>query len=330
MGIGTLLETSIDQMTNTYLTTASAAVSAMVAPVALVGVTIYIILIGYATMRGEAHDGLHTNLWKAAKIAIYAGVAVGAGVFQGNIIGALDGILTGLINALGGQNTIGATIDVQWDHFNDLLHKIDLQAAQATFIPNLTLTMASVIVVIAMLVFFGIALVIVFLAKVAFAMIAALGPAFIICGLFPATRRWLENWVSQALNFIILQVLAVSLIAMLSSFVGSFANNIVAAYGNDADLIGNVTELLLACIALGVIMLYLPTLANGLAGGASFGVPGLALGPRMGWNGSSVQSNTVVKRSGSVPSTRGRQSGRAAGPSPLYRRQTLSNIQRSR
>ena len=86
MGIATSLETGVDTLLNNYVTTKSAAVSAAIAPVALTGVTVYVILMGFAIMRGEAHDSLHTFLWRSFKIAFVAGVALSAGEFQNSVL----------------------------------------------------------------------------------------------------------------------------------------------------------------------------------------------------------------------------------------------------
>ena len=52
MGIATSLETGVDALLNSYVTTKSAAVSAAIAQVALTGVTVYVLL-----MRQAGHKG---------------------------------------------------------------------------------------------------------------------------------------------------------------------------------------------------------------------------------------------------------------------------------
>jgi type IV secretion system protein VirB6 len=80
-GIAQTLEAGVDTLLTGYVTAKSAAVSAAIAPVALTGVTIYVLLMGFAIMRGEAHDSLQTFLWRSAKIAFIAGLALSAGEF---------------------------------------------------------------------------------------------------------------------------------------------------------------------------------------------------------------------------------------------------------
>jgi type IV secretion system protein VirB6 len=75
MGIATEIETAIDGLLNTFVATKSAAICAALVPVAITGVTIYIMVLGFAVVRGEAHDSLHTILWKLFRISMIAGIA---------------------------------------------------------------------------------------------------------------------------------------------------------------------------------------------------------------------------------------------------------------
>ena len=79
MGVATYIETAIDQLLANFVTAKSAALCGALAPLALTGTTIYIIIMGYAVMRGEAHDALHTMLWKWFKVSMVAGVALAGG-----------------------------------------------------------------------------------------------------------------------------------------------------------------------------------------------------------------------------------------------------------
>jgi len=192
VGIATSLETGVDTLLNNYVTTKSAAVSAAIAPVALTGVTVYVILMGFAIMRGEAHDSLHTFLWRSFKIAFVAGVALSAGEFQNSVIGFVQGIQDGLTQALSGAPTLGALIDNVEQPYIALQAALWDQATPSFGLPSFSLIFAAVLVAIAQFVLFIIAFGMYLLAKIALALVLAVGPAFILCAMFPATQRFAE------------------------------------------------------------------------------------------------------------------------------------------
>lgn len=270
MGIGTALETSVNVLLNNYVNAKSAAVSAAIAPVALTGVTVYVILMGFAIMRGEAHDSLHTFLWRSFKIAFIAGLALSAGEFQSSIIGMVEGVQGGLTQALSGAPSLGVLID------NVEQPYIALQTAlwnQATptglqILPSVSLVFAAVLVAIAQFFLFIVAFGIYLLAKVALSLVLAVGPAFILCAMFPATQRFTESWVGQALNFALLNVLVAASIAMLTQFASDFAAHMIGTI-DTANVLRDVASLLMATGAMAVVFLNLERLASALAGGVA-------------------------------------------------------------
>ena len=268
MGIATSLETGVDTLLNSYVTTKSAAVSAAIAPVALTGVTVYVILMGFAIMRGEAHDSLHTFLWRSFKIAFVAGVALSAGEFQNSVIGFVQGIQDGLTQALSGAPTLGALIDNVEQPYIALQAALWDQATPSFGLPSFSLVFAAVLVAIAQFVLFIIAFGMYLLAKIALALVLAVGPAFILCAMFPATQRFAESWIGQALNFALLNVLIAASIAMLTQFASDFALQMVGNVDN-VNILRDVASLLMATCAMAVVLLNLERLASALAGGVA-------------------------------------------------------------
>jgi len=62
---------------------------------------------------------------------------------------------------------------------------------------------------------FGVVLV----AKLALALLVALGPIFIACALFDATRRFFFGWLSQAVNYLVLFALMIVIFQLVLSLV---------------------------------------------------------------------------------------------------------------
>jgi type IV secretion system protein VirB6 len=269
-GIAQTLEAGVDALLTGYVTAKSAAVSAAIAPVALTGVTIYVLLMGFAIMRGEAHDSLHTFLWRSVKIAFVAGLALSAGEFQSSVIGMVEGIQSGLTSAVSGAGSIGALVDNLAQPYNDLGEALWTRAVPSGVLslPSFSLIFAAALVAIAQFFLFVIGLGMYLLAKVALALVLAVGPVFILCAMFPGTQRYAESWIGQALNFALLNVLIAASIAMLTQFASDFARAMLTTI-DTINILRDVMSLLLATGALAIVLLNLERISSALAGGVS-------------------------------------------------------------
>jgi len=333
MGIATSVETAINTLLNNYVTTNSTAVSNALQPVALTGVSIYLLAMGWAIARGEVHDSIPTAALKFFKISVICAIALTAGEYQTYAIAAVQGVQGLFTTAFGNAATLGALIDnlaAPYDALDNLLWS---HVTSGSFgFPDFTLIAASLMVSIAEVVIFAIALGTYAIALVSLALVLAVGPAFILCALFPSTQRFTESWIGQALHFAFLNILLGATISMLTSIASQFATHIASNYGNTA-ILSDTVALLVISIALGVAMLNLNAIASALSGGASIsgigaqlaraGMLYLSIGSPRARSGGSITN--IASRS---PGSPGGGSG-GAGSQPQYQRDTLNNIRRA-
>lgn len=329
MGIATAVETAIDNLLTTFVSSKSAALSAALLPVALSGTTIYLIVMGYAVMRGDAHDALHTILWKWFKMSLIAGVALSAGEYQASIVEGINGIQGAFIQAFGNATTIGGLVDNMAQPYDALGQQLWSEATTG-FWPNFSLLVAAAMVAIAQAFLFIIGLGMYLLAKVALALVLAVGPAFILCAMFPATQRFTESWLGQALNFVLLNVLIGLSISMLTSFASQFAAHIQTNVGNTAIMKDTMALLLVSC-ALGVVMLNLNTIASALSGGASIAGIGrdVARALMKGKKDDEDKNKGPQPGGGSIDQGGGGSRSGKDGGTPLYQRNVIDNIRRA-
>jgi type IV secretion system protein VirB6 len=342
MGIATQVEAAVDLMLSTFVSAKSAALCVALVPLALSGATIYMLMMGYAIMRGEANDSLHTFVWKSFKIAFIAGLALSAGAYQTHVIDGIEGIQGAFIQTMSGAATIGGLVDNMAQPFDELGTALWAKATTG-FWPNFSLLAAAAMVAIAQAFLFVVGLGFYLLAKVALALVFAMGPAFILCAMWPATQKYTESWLGQALNYVILNVLVGASIAMLTAFASQFAGHITAT--QDTTNVLKATMALLLCSgALAVVMLNLPQLAGALAGGASLSGIGRAVGralfsggggkdkdkPKPN-EGGEIEDKTKPKdKDKDNPGPQGRNDS-SNGPGgqtqqPLYQRHTIDHI----
>jgi len=146
---------------------------------------------------------------------------------------------------------------------------------------------------------------VVMVAKVALALLVALGPIFVACALFDASRRFFFGWLSQAVNYVVLFDLIITVFQMILSLV---ADRWGAIDGQDPMAAGLLFMAL--CLLAAIFFLQTPAIAAGIAGGASagladfgnaaaMGVKGLTPG-RLGGEGTRGGATQVPKTGGSL------------------------------
>lgn len=269
MAIATELEAGIDAYMNNFVTSTSSSLCSALIPLALTGVTIYIIVMGWAVMRGEAHDSLHTATWKLFRLTLIGAIALGGGAYQANVVDLVNGLQSGLVSAMSGEPSIGAAIDNMGAPYKALKAAL-FQQAFSDVIPSFGILIGGVIVTIAHAWVMFVSLGFYLIAKVSLALVLAIGPVFILCAMFPATQRFTESWAGQALNYVVLNTLIAASIAMVTSLATQFAEHITT---NNETLmvIEAATNLLIVSLTLGFVVKKHDQLAQALTGGLSIG-----------------------------------------------------------
>ena len=124
MGIAQEVETAISFLLDSFVSTKSAALCAAIVPIALTGATIYVIVLGFEIIRGEANDSLQTFLWKSFRMAFVAAISLSVGTYQSMIIDGSDGLVGALLQSLSGFDTVGALVDDIAKPFSELGEQI--------------------------------------------------------------------------------------------------------------------------------------------------------------------------------------------------------------
>ena len=334
MGIAQEVETAITFLLDSFVSSKSAALCSAIVPIALTGATIYVILMGFAIMRGEANDSLQTFLWKSFRMALIAGIALNVGTYQNMIIDGSEGLVGALLHSLSGFDTVGSLVDDIAKPFSALGQQIWSKAVVG-FWPHFGLIAAAAAVGIAEFFMVAIGLGFYLLAKVALALVLAIGPVYIMCAMWPGTEKYTESWIGQVLNYIVLKVLVGVCILMLTDFASKFAAHI--SVNSDAvNVISATSALLMCCGALTIVMLNLPQIASALAGGASFSGIGRTIGRAFidTLNRPGKASAKSPPGGGEIAPVSGRGGQSTTGPAPpprqpLYQRNTIERLRKA-
>ncbi len=318
-------EQGMDEQLAHYLSATASSLCAMIAPVVASGIVIYIILIGYAIMRGEASDTLHSALWKTVKWSLIAAVALSAGGFNTYVVGGVNGIEAGLFQATTGATGGGQLLDDCLSEYIKLFNQLvqNVQINGMGIFPNVAVCFSILLLAIASLIFFGLAVCVFMLAKVAGVLVIALGPAFIATLIFPPIQRFADAWLSAALNTVIIKVLAGIILAISCAFLEMMVKSVAGSFDTTAILV-DCLKILLLSVSFGAIFGYLPMLAAQLVGGAP--LPHVSL-PRFSGGGGG-KSSAVARSEASGGSLQPSHNLPYPSSVPAYRRNVIGNLNR--
>lgn len=267
------LFTKIDTTTAIFVNDISQRAIATITPVVIVLLTASFILYSFAIMSGKVDMPFQDFMLRCVKIAFIVGAGLSVGLYQGDIADAIRSTPDQLATALMSNPTsidagTGAIID-------DAMGKGFDQAGEAFekagfFSENgITYALLGVIIILATAVFGAIGAAFLIVAKLALAMLAGLGPIFIACLLFPATLRFFESWVGQIVNYALIVVLFASIFTLLVTIYGDYMNQM--AFDGEVNIYYTVGGSVILSVALVFVLLQIPAIASGLAGGASMG-----------------------------------------------------------
>jgi type IV secretion system protein VirB6 len=270
------IDGKLDQFLNADVTN----VIAQVAGPLRAALVLYVLLYGFAILRGAISEPIVDFSIRSLKLAfIYmlaTTVAYSSWVTQ-PLFHTLPDTLTQAISGAAAPD-VGSAFDNFLGRAGYLSEKIAKTATLTDWAPLLLSGVVYVVGALAAALGFGV----VIIAKVTLALLVALGPIFIACALFDASRRFFFGWLGQAVNYIVLMALIITVFQMILAMV---SDQWATIDGMEASVGGG---LFIALSILGAIFfLQTPAIAAGIAGGASSGLAdfgnaiGMAFGGRM-------------------------------------------------
>ncbi len=267
-----------DNATAAFVTSKAVAMMAALKPIAITGVTLYIVVYGYSALGGYVQEPFKQFIYKCVKIIIISAFAFNADLYLGQVVSAINGLQDGLAAVLGHSNANGIfgqldktlgkgfelmqvclqkAADCSWTDFGTILLWY-IVAGIVAFASIVVVLMGGMIVITASL-----------LLKIMF----ALGPLFIMCLMFPMTAKFFDSWFSQVMNYTLKIALVAVVMAFATEIFGRIIN--VVDFDSDANSVVMALELIIAGYILYKVVLEVSNVASGLAGGVSMSVMSL-------------------------------------------------------
>lgn len=252
-----------------FIALARAGFDDYISPIIRTGCLIYIVLYGFSVATGKIREPMNDALWRNIKVAIILGLTIWSGAG-----GAYDTYIAGpaqsfaeeagsvFLRAAGGDGTastsaIDSGFNAGWESGQRFFDEGSFR--------NIGLYFIAIGVWAATLLFTIYSAFLFLLSKIALAILLALGPLFIAFSLFEQTKRFTEAWIAQVINYALIPVIASGVLGLTIFFFTSHAT-----VGSTDDVGTNQAAFMVIIAFLSwVVMKQVPSIASGLAGGAS-------------------------------------------------------------
>lgn len=192
---------------------------------------------------------------------------------------------TDLASALTGATYSTSVIDEHWSHIDKILLELQDAGFKAKWYEiskTFSLWVHIIFYKICMLIYVVVVFVYLMVAKLSLLCVLLLGPLFLGCFLFPATRQWAMNWVNQVWNYTITILLFVCLGVIQDNFLKTVILTTLDSGHKGLDaaaailFLGNNLPLIFcATIVFAYFATKIPAIAAALTGGSAqvTGVP---------------------------------------------------------
>lgn len=268
----------IDGKLDAFLNEGAARMLGEVAGPLRIALALYVLLYGFAILRGAISEPVMDFAIRSVKLALVSMLATTAAYGDWVTQPLFHGLPDALARAVAGtpSGDPGQAFDQFFGRAAYLGQKAAKQANAMNWIPLLVSGAVFVIGALAAALGFGIAV----LAKVALALLVALGPIFIACALFEASRRYFFGWLGQAVNYLVLFALIIAIFQLVLAVVADQWARIDA----QDPVVGGLMFIGL-CLLGAIFFLQTPAIAAGIAGGASLGLADFGNAVSMGLGG---------------------------------------------
>lgn len=259
----------IDERLTVFLSDRLTSVIAEVEGPLRVALVLYVVLYGFAILRGAISEPMMDFAIRSIKLALVYALATTTAYSSFVTEPLFTGLPNALTRAIGGADApnVGAAFDQFLAYAGYLAETIARTGNVFDVTPYVVSGAVLIIGALACALGFGVVLV----AKLALALLVALGPIFIACALFDATRRFFFGWLSQAVNYLVLFALMITIFQLVLSLVRDQWSTIQGA----DPMVGGLIFIAL-CVLGAIFFLQAPAIAAGVAGGASAGLADFA------------------------------------------------------
>ncbi|KGK66378.1 MULTISPECIES: type IV secretion system protein [Xanthomonas] len=299
---------SLSNLAEGYIGEASSNLIAMLGPIALAGVTLFVTLYGYMVMFGKVNAPINDLVVKLLKMAFVSVFALNAGNYMSMVRAPIDGLETGLVQALttggNGASSTYEALDQGIGKGNALVLYCWAKSATYSLLTDpggyLGWWTAGSLIATGILLFFVVGGALVVSAKFMLFLILGVGPFFILGLMWPVTAQFFDRWLSSVLS----KVFSIALLSGTLGMALMIFNQLIASTSTDewASPAFMAVQTLSIMLILGVVLYSVHNEAAGLGGGVAVSMirlgqmAGLLTAPAAAATGTARMLNPVSNR----------------------------------
>lgn len=257
----------LEPMQNTMVSV-SEKFSSFLGPILTLCITLYIILMGYSLMRGVRHYGPPVVIGSFINIGFIVFLALNAGNYQQYVAGPLSKAIPNQLGAVI-TSTDAVSASNMLDSFYGQIGVLTARVwEKSTYVGMFEAALYVGFTVLFSLVFLISAFCLVMYSKLILLMILSLGPVFVCCYLFEATKSYGTRFIDSCVTLIILQLLVFTLVSALALLVRDLTASVLTQKFSDmATMLPALFKIWSLCLFSAVVLSQLPYFAGSLGGG---------------------------------------------------------------
>ena len=273
-----LLSATTDPLQGFISSTASTVIGA-ITPVATTLLMIYVLFWGWSMIRGVISEPITDGVTRIVKLAVICGIALSFGLYSQFLVDWLWQSPDRLASMIAGGkpsdkvNFLDAIFEKIWG-YAEIWNTAASNNSNALGIPDLGQFFMAWIIRIVGALMTGYAAFLFVLAKIALAILLAIGPIFILVTMFESSRKFFDSWIAQCLNFCFVIILT----AAILKIVGTYIDTSVTSAGTNASggdpAYSDGFFVVIMCGICFVMMLQVMSIASGISGGAAISTLG--------------------------------------------------------
>lgn len=296
---------SLANVTSGYVETASAALATALGPIALAGITLFVMIYGFMTIGGKVSAPISDFAGKAIKMIIIAGIALNGGIYMEWVVASINGLEQLLVGAMSinGRPTppnIYQSLDEAIGRGGQVAGMAFDKAAEKDFYDMggiIFWTAAGSLVYTGLIAFFLIGGAYIVVVKFSLAIVLALGPIFVLSLLWAPTAGFFDRWISQVVTYVLSVVIVTVVLSMGIAIFDTLISG--TEFNDDTNGAFVALQVLIVGAVLGFVTVSTGSLAGALGGGSGMGalsmrmLASVATGPA-GMAKTIVQSTTQI------------------------------------
>ena len=252
-----------------------------------VGAAIYVVVFGYAVMRGAVGVPAREFVWQMGKLGL--GIFVLFSLYSSNIADAVSQQLPAAVSSAAG----GGSGDNPGQSFDDLYETafklttriqeaaeeeakntgtLDVGAKVGIYLVS---TFAVITIIFSSFIALALGFVVLIVAVFALSLMAVVGPLFVAALIFDSTRSFFFAWLNVVVNYLMLLALTILVVGAVIAVGDQFVDVASLTYDQIIPIVVKVAAFFFICF---IVFIMIPGIASGLGGGAAAGVNAFAGG----------------------------------------------------